>query len=99
MIELIIGTYGLICWLVFKKFRLIPINAYSVSTAIMIGVAFLGVLAILLMKYHPASGDARLYTYTTPIVPQVSGRVVDVPVMANAPLREGDVLFQIDPRP
>jgi len=99
MIELVIGTYGLICWLVFKRFRLVPVNAYTVSTAIMIGVAFLAVLAILLMKYHPTSGDARLYTFTTPIVPQVNGRVVEVPVTANVPLREGDVLFQIDPRP
>lgn len=99
MIELIIGTYGLICWLLFKKLRLIPVNAYSVSTAIMIGVAFLAVLVILLMKYHPASSDARLYTFTTPIVPQVSGRVVEVPVTANTPLREGEVLFQIDAQP
>lgn len=99
MIELVIGTYGLICWLLFKKFRLIPVNAYTVSTAIMIGVAFLAVLAVLVMKYHPASTDGRLYTFTTPIVPQVSGRVVEVPVTGNAPLREGDVLFQIDAQP
>jgi multidrug resistance efflux pump len=99
MVELIIGTYGLICWLVFKKFRLIPVNAYTVCTAIMIGIAMLGVLGILLMKYQPASSDGRLYTVTTPIVPQVSGQVIAVPVAANVPLREGDVLFQIDPAP
>lgn len=99
MIELVIGTYGFICWLVFKKFRLIPVNSYTVSTAIMIGVAFLGVLAVLLFKYHPASSDGRLYTATTPILPAVPGRVIDVPVQANTLLREGDVLFQIDPQP
>lgn len=99
MIELIIGTYGLICWLLFKKFRLIPVNAYTVSSAIMIGIAFLAVLAVMIMKYHPASSDARLYTFTTPIVPQVSGRVVEVPVTANVLLREGEVLFQIDAQP
>jgi multidrug resistance efflux pump len=99
MVELIIATYGLICWLVFKKFRLIPVNAYTVCTAIMIGVAILGVLGILLLKYQPASSDGRLYTVTTPIVPQVSGQVIAVPVASNAPLREGDVLFQIDPSP
>jgi multidrug resistance efflux pump len=99
MVELIVGTYGLICWLVFKKFRLIPVNAYTVCTAIMIGIAMLGVLGILLMKYQPASSDGRLYTVTTPIVPQVSGQVIAVPVAANVPLREGDVLFQIDPAP
>jgi multidrug resistance efflux pump len=99
MVELIVGTYGLICWLVFKKFRLIPTNAYTVCTAIMIGIAILGVLGVLLMKYQPASSDGRLYTVTTPIVPQVSGQVIEVPVVANVPLREGDVLFQIDPAP
>jgi len=99
MIELIIGTYGLLCWLVFKKFRLVPINSYTVSTAIMIGAAFLGVMALLMFKFHPASSDGRLYTVTTPILPTVAGRVIDVPVQANAPLREGDILFQIDPQP
>ncbi len=99
MIELVIGTYGFICWLVFKRFKLIPTNAYTVCTAILIGVAFLGVMAILLLKYHPASSDGRLYTVTTPIVPQVGGRVVAVPVAANVPLRQGDVLFEIDAAP
>jgi multidrug resistance efflux pump len=99
MVELIVATYGLICWLVFKKFRLIPVNAYTVCTAIMIGVAILGVLGILLLKYQPSSSDGRLYTVTTPIVPQVSGQVIEVPVASNVPLREGDVLFQIDPSP
>lgn len=99
MIELIVGTYGLVCWLVFKKFRLIPVNSYSVSSAIMIGVAFLGIMGLMLIKFHPASSDGRFYTVTTPILPAVAGRVIDVPVVPNTPLREGDVLFQIDPLP
>ena len=97
MIELIIGTYGFVCWLLFKRFKLIPVNSYTIATAIMIGVAFLGVMAILLMKFHPSSTDARLYTVTTPIVPQVAGQVVEVLATPNVPLREGEVLFQIDP--
>jgi multidrug resistance efflux pump len=32
-------------------------------------------------------------------MPNVKGRVIEVPVVANAPLKEGDVLFKIDPRP
>ena len=38
MIELILGTYGALCWLLFKKFRVIPVNTYTVFTAIGIGV-------------------------------------------------------------
>jgi RND family efflux transporter MFP subunit len=33
------------------------------------------------------------------ITPEVSGEVIDVPVVANAPLKAGDVLFRIDPTP
>ena len=32
-------------------------------------------------------------------MPSVKGRVIEVPVKANDPLKQGDVLFKIDPRP
>lgn len=58
MIELILGTYGALCWLLFKKFRVIPVNTYTVFTAIGIGVVILGMLTLLLMMFHPASNNA-----------------------------------------
>jgi len=36
---------------------------------------------------------------TTPIVPTVKGRVIEVPVTGNKKLKAGDVLFRIDPEP
>jgi multidrug resistance efflux pump len=36
---------------------------------------------------------------SVPIVPNVASEVIDVPVIANTPLRAGDVLFRIDPTP
>jgi multidrug resistance efflux pump len=42
----------------------------------------------------------RVYKYTVPIVSQVRGRVVEVPVEeGNRLVRKGDVLFRIDPTP
>lgn len=99
MVELILGTYGLLCWLVFKKFRLIPTNTYTVVTAILIAVVALGFGGLLLIRYMPTSTDARLYALTTPIIPDVKGIVIEVPVKGNVPLKQGDVLFRIDPRP
>ena len=32
-------------------------------------------------------------------MPVVKGRVIEVPVEPNAPMKQGDVLFKIDPRP
>ena len=99
MIELIIGTYGGLCWLIFKKWKLVPTNSYTVCTAILGGVGILLMIAILLSVFHPATPDGRLYSTTIPIVSQVRGLVIEVPAVANEPLRKGDVLFRIDPRP
>ena len=99
MLELIFGVYGLICWLVFKKWKLVPINQWTIVTAILIGVAMMGFLLLLVNMYQPITKEARLYAITTPIVPDVKGRVVEVPVQPNAPLKQGDVLFRIDPTP
>ncbi|WP_442485623.1 HlyD family secretion protein [Aeoliella sp. SH292] len=99
MIELIIGTYGVACWLVFKKFKLLPVTTYTVCTAILGGIVlFMGIM-ILLSMCHPVSHDGRFYTAVTQIVPQVRGTVIEVPVTPNQPLKEGDELFRIDPLP
>lgn len=99
MIELVIGVYGGLCWLIFKKFKLVPTNSYTVCTAILGGVGILLLIAILLSVFHPSTKDGRLYAATVPVVPQVRGTVVEVPVLANQPLKKGDILFRIDPKP
>jgi multidrug resistance efflux pump len=95
---LLILIYVSICYVVFKLFR-IPVNQWSLATAALGGI--IGVfLLLLIMNYnHPFTKNARIYFSVTPVLPGVRGRVVDVPVKANAPLKEGDVLFRIDPKP
>jgi multidrug resistance efflux pump len=95
---LLILIYVSICYAVFKLFR-IPVNQWSLATATLGGI--IGVfLLLLIMNYnHPFTKNARIYFSVTPVLPGVRGRVVDVPVRANAPLKEGDVLFRIDPKP
>jgi multidrug resistance efflux pump len=95
---LLIGIYVSLCVLVFKVFR-IPVNQWSLSTAALGGI-FGIVLLLLLMNYnHPFTANARIYFVVTPVLPSVRGRVIEVPVAANTPLKEGDELFRIDPRP
>ena len=76
MVELIVGTYGVLCWLVFKKFKLVPVTTYTVCTAIFIGAAGMGVLFVALSVFHPVSHDGRLYAPVVQIVPSVRGLVV-----------------------
>src|SRR5262245_7375988 len=99
MVELIVGTYGVACWLVLVKFKLVPINVYTIFTAMAGGVVILVLLYICLSVFHPVSHDGRMYAPVVQIVPEVRGVVIDVPVVANQTLKKGDVLFRIEPRP
>ena len=57
-------------------------------------------LILLLNVYAPSSPDVRVFKYTVPIVSQVRGRVIEVPVSeGNRPVKKGEVLFRIDPTP
>ena len=91
-------TYVAICYAVFKIFR-IPVNQWTLATAGLGGIAGLSLLFITMAYNHPFSSNARIYFAVTPVLPAVKGRVVEVPVEANTPLKKGDVLFRIDPSP
>jgi multidrug resistance efflux pump len=99
MIELMLLTYGVVCWMLFVKLKLIPINQWTVLTAIFIGLVSISFLLLMMNMYHPYTKDSRYYAFTTPIVPQVKGRVIEVAARENEPLKKGDVLFKLDPRP
>ncbi|MEE8294870.1 MAG: efflux RND transporter periplasmic adaptor subunit [Sphingomonadales bacterium] len=51
------------------------------------------------MMWGAPSGTVSIITYSVQITPNVSGKVLEVPVEANKPLVAGDVLFRIDPVP
>jgi multidrug resistance efflux pump len=51
------------------------------------------------MNWGAPQGAALVVRNSVAIVPSVAGEVTEVPVTANAPLKSGDVLFQIDPTP
>lgn len=95
---LLILTYTALCVAIFKIFR-IPLNKWTVPTAALGGVILIGTLIMLMNYNHPYSEMARNYYLSTPIVPLVKGRVVEVPVQANQPVKKGDVLFRLDDEP
>jgi multidrug resistance efflux pump len=98
MVEMILGTYGVGCWLLFK-FKIIPLNTYSIFTVILGGIVLFFGLWTILAVCHPITHDGRFYSATVQVVPQVRGIVTDVPVTANVKMKAGTVLFKIDPRP
>ena len=97
---LLLGIYSLCVWLVFIKFKWLPWNIYSQVTVVVIPIVAMAALILSLNVFAPSSADLRVFRFTIPIVSQVRGRVIDVPIVeGNIPVKKGDVLFRIDPTP
>ena len=93
---LIIMTYAAFAYGCFKIFK-IPVNKWTVPTA-MLGGVFIVAGLILTMNYnHPYTFIAQKAVVTIPVVSQVTGVVSEVPVTPNQPIKAGTVLFKIDP--
>jgi multidrug resistance efflux pump len=95
---LLILIYVSICYAIFKIFK-IPVNQWSLATAALGGIVGISLILLIMNYNHPFTNNARIYFSVTPVLPTVKGRVVEVPVQTNKPLKEGDVLFKIDPKP
>ncbi|MFM0199512.1 multidrug transporter subunit MdtN [Paraburkholderia fungorum] len=54
---------------------------------------------IRLVDRTPRTDDAYVYADTIDVVPEVNGRIVELPVRDNQAVKQGDLLFRIDPRP
>src|SRR6185369_13500180 len=96
---ILLGIYSFFVWLIFIKLKLLPwTTPWKVAVAIFPVVA-IACLLLLLNIVAPTTGDVRVVKYVVPVVSQVRGRVVEVPVENNRPVKKGDVLFGIDPTP
>jgi len=98
METLLILTYASICWIVFKVFKL-PVNKWSMTTVVLGGVILLGSILMVMAYYHPASMTARSYFVSTPIVPNVRGKIVSVDAVPNKLVEKGDILFKLNTTP
>jgi multidrug resistance efflux pump len=96
---LLLGIYSFFVWLIFIKLKLLPwTTPWKVAVAIF-PVVCIVILLLLLNIVAPTTTDVRVVNYVVPIVSQVRGRVIEVPVENNRPVKKNDVLFRIDPTP
>lgn len=99
MEAILLGIYAFFVWLIFIKFKWLPWNTSSQVIVVIIPIVGLTALILSLNVFAPSSPDVRVVKYVVNIVPQVRGRVIEVPVEPNRLVRKGDVLFRIDPTP
>jgi multidrug resistance efflux pump len=100
MEALLLAIYSFFVWLIFIKLKWLPWNIKTQVVVVIIPIVGMAALILLLNIFAPSSSDVRVFKYTIPIVSQVKGRVIEVPVEeGNRLVKKGEVLFKIDPTP
>jgi len=74
-----------------------PDPVRKITKYVLIVVAILFVWYVVADRIAPWTDQARVQAYVIPIVPQVSGRVVEVNVVKDQMVEPGDVLLKINP--
>jgi multidrug efflux system membrane fusion protein len=78
------------------------VNRKRVGRLIRFGVVIAAVVTLLLVvldtDQHPRTDDASVRANFIEIAPEVSGRLAQLPVKDNAYVKQGELLFVIDPR-
>ena len=97
MIAFISLIYASFYFLVFGKF--VKKSARNMSIFVGVGVVLIGSIIFAWLTVAPTTKDGRVFQYVIPIVPNVSGQVIEVPAEPLVKIDEGDVLFKIDPFP
>src|SRR6478752_10566015 len=91
--------YSIFVWFIFIKKKWLPWNITSQVIVVTIPIFALTVLVLFMNIVAPSSHDVRAMNYVVPIVPRVTGQVIEVPIEPNRPIKKGDVLFKLDPEP
>jgi multidrug resistance efflux pump len=96
---LLLGIYSFFVWLIFIKLKWLPWTTPWKVAVFIFPVIAIAILLLLLNIIAPTTTDVRVIKYVVPVVSQVRGRVIEVPVENNRPVKKGDLLFAIDPTP
>src|SRR5271156_6012698 len=70
-----------------------------VSIAIVVAALITGASVIIRTNDHPRTDDAEVFANFIGIAPQVEGPITELAVQDNQFRKQGELLFEIDPRP
>jgi len=93
----ILNTYLVLLFLL-VHFGVVHFNLFWKASPFIV-MAIVLICLFIPMGWGAPQGAALVVRNAVSIVPDVAGEVTDVPVLANTPLKSGDVLFKIDPTP
>src|SRR5262245_12722804 len=97
MIIALLNLY-LVILFILVKMKIVPFSLFwKCSPLIVLLLLTFGLF--IPMGWGAPQGPAVVVRNSVAIVPDVAGEVTDVPVVANTPLKAGDILFRVDPTP
>jgi multidrug resistance efflux pump len=99
MLELIIGGYAGLVWLLCVKLKVIPWNIKTQVGAVAGAIALGATIIFTINVVTPSSSDVRAINFVVEVVPRVAGTVTKVAIEGNQMLKKGDILLEIDDRP
>jgi multidrug efflux system membrane fusion protein len=70
-----------------------------IGALIVLGALVTGTLVWRINYQNPRTNDAMVRANIVGIAPEVSGRIVELPVEDNQYVKQGDLLYMVDPRP
>ena len=94
---LLLAIYSFFVWLIFIKLKWLPWNTTSQVIVVIIPIVAMAALILTLNVVAPSTNDVRVIKYVVQVIPQVRGRVTEVPVEPNRLVKQGELLFRIDP--
>jgi len=98
MIAFMLIIYVSAVLLLFKAFHLKP-RPYTIASIIVAGIIMIGGIVVAWMQSAPITEKLVTSQYVVQLVPYVKGQVIAVDAKANQPMKQGDLLLEIDPTP
>lgn len=98
--ELIVTiAYFFLIRLIFFDFKLMKYNLFWKFVTIGLWIAALLTEVLMLGQLTPYSKEAFVQSYVVQMAPEYGGKVRDVFIAANTPVKKGAPLFQMEPKP
>jgi len=99
MISLLVTIYAAVVLTLFKM-KIVKPRPYPIAIVILAGVFMIGGVVVAWKQYAPMSGNLVTSQHVVQLVPyNVKGYVKKVYAKPNQPLKNGDLLLEIDPTP
>jgi multidrug resistance efflux pump len=96
---LITIAYFFLVRLIFFDFKLMKFNLFWKFIVFGLWIGALLTEILMLGQFTPYSKEAFVQSYVVQMAPEYGGRVKEVYITSNTPIKKGDPLFQMDPEP